>query len=135
MTTMMKPETIRPAFAFLYSAVLDRVFLKNEDLTSNLTFGISVGTGTLLGGLVGSSLVSSITTDTEIYSFSGKTVFQRVLETSVATGTSYGANRYVFSNDYSNFFDLKRLGVIALSQVLSEYSTDYMLGVQLSYLG
>jgi hypothetical protein len=132
---MIKEQTVKPFFAFIYSSILDRTLLKNEDFTSNMSFGLAVGASSVVGGFVGSSLASTVPTDTEIYSFSGKTLFQRAIELSIGGAGAYVGNRYVFQNDYANFLNLQRIGVIGASLVLADYTSDYFVGQQLSYLG
>ena len=131
-STLMRPEIIKAVVGGVSAGILDRILLKNEDMTSNMTFGISVGASSLVGDYVGSSIGSVVPTG-DVYVFSGKSIVQRFIEVSITVAGAYGSNKYLFTNDYE-IRDWKRIGTIALCSVIGEYSADYLLSRPLGYL-
>ena len=133
---IFSPAVVKPVFAGVMAGFLDRTILKTSDLNSNMMFGVSVGAGTFLGDIAGEYASRAVPDGQNMYIFSGKTLLQRALEIGVASPTSYAMNRYIFSqqNDYSNMDMARRVGVIAVSQIMGEYFADYMIGKPLGYL-
>lgn len=132
---MFSPAVVKPIVAGIVSATLDRMILKNEDFNSNSMFGVSVAISTFAGDYIGES-ISNAMPDSTVYIFNGKSIIQRAVEIGSATGGAIVANKYVFSNnfDYDNMAIMRRVGVIALSQIAGEYFADYVSGKPLGYL-
>ena len=133
--SMLKVEYIKPVLAGVIAGVLDRTVLKNEDMTSNATFALSVSAGTFLSGMVGTKIGDMLMpTDQVIYTFSSKTLLQRAIEITTSSGVSFIGNKYLFSNDFNNSNMFRRIGVIAVSEVIAEYATDIASGSPIGYL-
>jgi putative Mn2+ efflux pump MntP len=126
----VSPVMVKPVVAGVVSGILDRVVLKREYLSQNVSFGVAVAVGTSLGEFVG-GYVPQILPD--ISFVNGKTVGQRAIELGIGSGSAYVVNRYVLTNDGTPSLMLQRLGVIFVSQFISEYAADYLSSAPLSY--
>jgi hypothetical protein len=132
--SMLKVEYIKPVLAGAIATVLDRMVLKNEESMSNITFGVAVGSGTFISGMIGTKVTDILMpNDTVVYTFSGKTLIQRAIEITCASGVSYGANKYLFANDFNQSNMYRRVAVIALSEFIAEYATDVASGNAIGY--
>ena len=132
---ILSPAIVKPVASGFFAGLIDRMVLKNENFNSNLMFGTSVGVGTFVGDYLGETLSSAVP-DGSMYIFNGKTLLQRTIEISTGTAGAWAMNRYVLDNsqDYYTSDFAKRVGVIALSQILGEYTADYLSGKPLGYL-
>jgi hypothetical protein len=124
---------VKPLVAGVVSGFLDRAVLKNDDFNSNLIFSVSVGVSTFIGDYIGET-VSTVVPDSTVYVFSGKTILQRAVEISVGSGRAYAINRFGFSNDFDPSQMMRKVGVIAISQIIGEYSSDFISSKPLGYL-
>ena len=133
--SMLQVQYIKPVLAGVIAGVLDRTVLKNEDMQSNATFALSVSAGTFLSGMIGQKIGDTLMPiDQVLYTFSSKTILQRAIEITTSSGVSYLGNRYLFSNDYNQSNMVRRIGVIAISEVIAEYATDIASGSPIGYL-
>ena len=131
-TVIFSPMITKPIIAGIACAMMDKLILKKDNMMSNATFGASVAFGTLIGDGLGGAL-SSVFPDTNLYIIGGKTLAQRATEITVGAGTAYAINMYVLENDLRPSEMANKLGVIALSQFIGEYGSDYFAGQPLAY--
>jgi hypothetical protein len=137
----------KPLFAGVYAGLLDKFVLGNNDLISCAKFGGSVAAGCILGNIAGTftaaSMGSTVSAGSNTfadpifgYNYSGTTILQRAIEIGTASATAYTINRFALQNDWArdNMFLAKKIGVIALSEVLSDYSMDYLQLRPISFL-
>ena len=121
----------KPVIAGVVASLLDRYWLKIPDTKQNAIFGISVALGTAGGDYIG-DFAPAILGDTQLYS--GKVLSQRLTEITFGAGTGYVLNRFILKNDFTPSQMYQKLGVVVVSQVVSEYATDYFSNRTLSYL-
>jgi hypothetical protein len=138
----------KPLFAGVYAGLLDKFVLGNNDLIGCAKFGGSVAAGCILGNIAGTftaaSMGSSVSAGSNTfadpifgYNYSGTTILQRAIEIGTSSGVSFGINKFLLQNDWRDGSAMgigKRLGVIALSEVLSDYTMDYLQVRPISYL-
>jgi hypothetical protein len=133
--SLLQPHYVKPIISAVVATIMDRLILKQEDMTSNVTFGIAVGLGTFGGQMIGVKVSDALLpTDQIIYNFSGKTLLQRAIEIGSAGGSSYVFNRYLFANDFNQSALPRKLAVIVSSEVISEYISDILQGNPVAYL-
>jgi len=109
---------VKPIAAGLSAVAMDMYVLKNENLQSCLIFGGTVAGSTFISEMISKNIPSAVGTK---YS----SLQDRLIEVTLTTGIGYGANRYVFKNDYNPQMFMKRAGVIAASNFVGEYVSDY----------
>jgi hypothetical protein len=131
MSSYISPLLIKPVVSGISAMLLDKYLLKIESTTRNAYFGASVAVGTALGDYVG-TFAPAILPDTQL--FAGKTISTRLTEILVGSGTAYSVNRFILSNDFTPSQMGQKLGVVALSQLIGEYASDYFGSQPLSYL-
>jgi len=100
-------------------------------LTRNLTFGAIVGGSIYASNYIAPSFTHMVPIpDTAL--FSGKTLEHRLVEVGLASGSSLLINK--FALNVTNRSLLTQLGIIVLTDVVSEYIADYAKSKPLAYL-
>ena len=120
---------VKTVSAGLISACIDRYYFKDENMKHNAIYGISTGIGILMGSVIGSQ-VPDILPPSAYYN--GKTIAQRSFELIFGACASYAAIQMTGSN-YNSGEIHKRLGMLLLTDIGSEYFAHYLTGIQLSY--
>jgi hypothetical protein len=133
MSSMMSnPLYVKPLSCGLVAAALDKYALGQPDLKKSLYFGGSVAVGEAVATLSAPLVPNLIPLDLG-NAIDGKTVSGRVMEVSLATGASWGINKYLLKNEISREDWTRRLAVIAAASFAGEYISDYLVGNPLSY--
>lgn len=122
---------VKGASAVAISVLLEKFVNGNNDYMSTAKFGLATSAGILAGQLVSSSIPSFIPSVKGVYD--GKSLLERVVEIGAGAGSGHVFNTYLFKNDYNPSDMPKKLGLIALTDILSEYASDYVNGQPLSY--
>jgi len=121
---------------FLIAYLLNMYVNKEGDTQRNLYFAGSSAAGLIagsfVGDIVGNSLGSLIPSVSGVES--GTTLLERIVEIGTSSATGFFFNKYVVKNDFNSSRFMSNLGVIAATDVLSEYVTDYLLNQPLNYL-
>ena len=131
---MSSNQLVKTGIAVGIAALLDKYVMGVDDLQRNLIFG-SVSAGSLFAGTFASQLVApavSISGGNSL--FQNKTIAERAVELSVGSAVGYAVNRYALNNDYNPSEMTKRIGCLALTDLTSEYISDYIFGQPLDYL-
>lgn len=129
-TSSMTTDFVKPLVGGAVAVLADKFILGNQNMNQSLIFGASVG-----AGLYGASVVTPIMPvliPTSVLP-NGKTIEDRVLEVSAGSVGAYAINRYVLKNDFNRNDMYKKIGIIALSDFVGEYVSDYIGGRPLSY--
>jgi hypothetical protein len=134
-SNLIKNILNKPVISGITGALLDKYVMGVPDTMSNVRFGATVFLGTVASSTVASFASSAMPTMESNYLYNGQTLTQRSIEVAAGSGISFLLNKYLLKNDvYDGNNWYKRVGVIALSQVIAEYATDIMQGSQPSYL-
>jgi hypothetical protein len=100
-------------------------------LSRNLSFGAVVGGSVYASNYIAPSFTHLVPIpDTAL--FSGKTLEHRLIEVGLASGSAILINKFAFG--VSNKSLLSQVGIILLSDVVSEYIADYAKSKPLAYL-
>ena len=109
---------------------LDRFVLKNSNLNNSLYFGVAGAIGIYMGGMVAKAIPLPLPSGDY---FDGKTLELRIAEITIGTGVAYGLNRFVLKNDFNKNEMMKKVGVLAVADVISELADDYLSSRPLSF--
>ena len=128
---------IKGVSAFTYAAVIDNYLFYggafNPDVTArNLRFGIAVAGGITSGSYI-APFVSSQVSIPDTLLFSGKTLETRMIEVTLGAVTAQALNGFILSGAQAGNL-MSRVGVILLTDILSEYTADFFHSSPLSYL-
>lgn len=97
--------------------------------TAKASVGTVVG---IVGGQIISSSIPAIIPSVKGVK-DGKTLMERIVEIGSGAVDGYAVKKYVFNNDFNPNDMPKRLLLIAGTDLLSEYITEYVNGQPLSY--
>jgi uncharacterized membrane protein YwzB len=109
---------VKPLAAGLTAVALDMYVLKNENMQSALIFGGTVAGSTFVSEMISKNIPSAVGTK---YA----STQERVIEVLLSTGVGYSVNKFVFKNDYNARNMMNRIGIIAASNFVGEYASDY----------
>lgn len=109
----------------------DKYLLNEQDMTKSIYFGMAVTGGTLIGGMVGSSLPIVVPAG-GIY-YDAKTLEQRLAEVGIGAALAYGINTQLLKNDFEYSQMYTKLALIAGSDFIAEYIVDYYENRPLSF--
>ena len=124
---------MRPLLVGSVAALLDHYYIDEPSLTRNAMFGASVAAGVYAAELVTPLLMPNLPSLNENL-YNGKTMATRGTEVSLSAVSGYSLNKYVLNNDKFNDEFYKRLAVIAVSDVVGTYLTEYLSGQPLSFI-
>jgi len=124
------PKVVKGLSAFTISYAIDNLYFKNNNMNENLMYSSSVAAGILLGQMVGEQVPGFIPDQAGMYN--GKTITSRIFELTSGVSSAYVLNKFVMKNDFSGNM-MEKIGMIALTDFLSEYLTDYINGNSLAY--
>ncbi len=130
MDTMMKPMV-----AGAVAVLLDRNVIGESDMTRNAYFGAAVAVGIYASQFVtplADMLPGLPSLNDGIYE--AKTLTKRIVEVSSGSASAYFLNKYVLMNDTHPNELMYRIGIVAASDFIGEYVSDYMSGNPLAYL-
>ena len=131
---MLTPTLIKSAAVFGLSVAVDKFIFKNDNMTQSAIYA-AANTASLIGGeMIAQKAITSGFMPDQAGLYTGKLISQRLLEVSTGVAGGYILNRFVLKNDYNGNDFLKRLGAIAVIDVLAEYTKDYVLGTTVGYL-
>jgi hypothetical protein len=114
---------------------LSKIWLKEENFYNNLEISTASVAGLLAGNYIGAYVGSAIGGSAQIDGASEATILQRAIEIGSSAGVGYAVNRFLLNNrDYNATTMARKIGVLALADVGSEFITDFLLGQPLTYL-
>ena len=127
---MSESTILKPLITGATVVAIDTIFMKNENMKESLYFGVAAMAGIYVGSMIAKAMPLPLPSGEY---FSGKTVELRVAEITVGVGAAYVINKVALKNDYSQDQMLNKLGLLALSDFIAEYATDYIQGRTPSY--
>jgi phage shock protein PspC (stress-responsive transcriptional regulator) len=132
----MNRSYLKPLIAGVVAGVAEHYLLGQSFVQNNFYFGASVAIGTWLSQLIAPAVVSMVPQIGSDTLMNTKTVAVRLSEIGLGAGSSYAVNKFILKNDFSRSMDEtnRKIGVIALSDFVSEYATDFIFGSELNYL-
>ena len=128
---------IKAATAVVVASALDN-YVNDEGrmnnsivLTRNVSFGLLVGGSIVAADYIAPSLTHlAPIPDTAL--FSGKTLEHRLIEVGLGTATAVGLNRFAFQQSVGSV--VSQMAIVAFSDFVGEYVSDYIHSKPLSYL-
>lgn len=129
----MNHSLIKPVACGVTAMALDKYYLGEKNMSSSAVFGAIVAGGVLASEAIAPHIVPDLPSlNSQIYN--GKQLGLRITEVASASIGVFAVNKFVIRNDKYSGEVLKRLGVIAVSDVVGEYVADYMTNQPLSFL-
>lgn len=114
---------VKPVVGAISAFALDKMLLK-QDMKKSAIFGASVGIALYVAPMVSTYLPVS---DSKTSFGNGKEIMSRGTEIALSVATCTILNKFVFKNDVSGSM-VKKLAVIIVADIVSEYAADYCSG-------
>ena len=131
---LSNPSIMKGGFAFVISSALDRYVMGQENIESNITFGLVTGASVLIGSYVSSmESINFLGTAHNGY-YNNKTVAHRLVEIGVGSTVAYSINSYLLHNEFNPNDFTTRVLILVGTDFLATYATEYMSNQVLSYL-
>ena len=132
----MDESLMKPLAVAGVAMALDQFVLGETNIMRTAYFGGAVVVGSYASEFV-APLVKDVagfipTVSKSLYD--SKTLAERIIEISASSGCAYVLNKYVLGNDIYRDEVLKRIAVIAVSDVIATYALDYFNGQKLQFL-
>jgi hypothetical protein len=126
--TLMKPVIVG-----CVAAAIDRYYLQESDTMRSVYFGAAVAAGNYGAEFVYPMIkhIPLPTLSNDLYE--GKTLAERFAEVGMSSGMIFVLNKYILRNDIYSEEALLRLGVIAASDFVGTYITEYIDGQKLEF--
>ena len=126
----MSNSYLKPFITGAVAVAGDKMIFNEPDLTKSLYFGAAVTAGTYIGNMTGQMLPALVPS---VGFVDGKTLEVRLAEVGAGAGAAYALNRIVLKNDFQYSQMYNKLALIAGSDFIAEYITDYLDGRALSF--
>ena len=130
-STSTNSAYLKPLITGAVAVAGDRFLLNQLDMNKSLYFGGAVAAGTFLGAMVGDSIPVVIPEGGTYYD--AKTLEQRLAEVGASAAAAYIINTQILKNDYQYSQMYPKLALIAGSDFIAEYITDYYENRNLSF--
>ena len=126
------PESdfVKPLAAAATAIALDKFVLNQTDMTRSLYFGIAVGAAIYAAQMITPTIPAIIPVTTLS---NGKTVQDSVIEVTGGSAAAYFINSVVLKNEFNRNDMAKKIGIVAVSDFVGEYASDYINKRALSY--
>lgn len=126
---------IKPLATGLTAGLIQKYVYADEDMNKVMMFAGAVAIGQY-GSQFVTPLASMLPNMPSISDslYDGKTLAVRIVEVGSTSGIAYLVNKYLLNNDIYTDELYQRLMIIAASDVIGEYISDYMAGRSLNYL-
>ena len=132
MTTTIHPLYVKGLVATASGGLLHRFIIGNNDIMQNVYFGASTGLGISVGSYLGSQTPdTSMIGDSEGL-YKGKSLVTRALEIGVGSASTILISKYLTKQDNSSM--ISKVGIVVLSDIISELASDYYAGLPIAYL-
>ena len=113
----------KPMLTGVIAAAGEKYLLNQQDMNKSMYFAIAVAGGSYMGSMVGSYLPVLVPT---VGFIDGKTLEVRLAEVGSGAAAAYLLNMQVLKNDYQYSQMYPKLALIAGSDFIAEYITDYL---------
>jgi hypothetical protein len=131
---MTDQSIFKPAVVGAVAVVLDKYWMGERDMMRSMYFGGAVAVGNYASEYI-APLVNFIPIPTISKGlYDGKTLVDRIAEVSSSAGFAYMVNKYLLNNDPYTGELMKRIGVIAVADVVGTYIVEYTNNQQLQFL-
>lgn len=117
---------VKPVVAGISAGAMDHLVMKNPDLKRCALFGGAVGLGIMLVSPVEMIVSPYFPTNTPMGHI-GKALEGRIVEVACGSASAYALNRFVLKNEYTSQDLLYKVGIVALSDIISETVCELML--------
>ena len=122
---------LKPLITGAVAVAGDKFLLNEPDMNKSLYFGAACAAGTFLGAMVGDSLPVVVPAGGTYYD--AKTLEQRLAEVGIGAVSAYVINTQFLKNDFEYSQMYPKLALIAGSDFIAEYITDYYENRNLSF--
>ena len=120
---------LRPIMVGAVAVALDKYAIGETNLNSSLYFGVGVYASEYIAPYIAVDLPTPSST-----LYNGKTLATRLIEISSSVGGAFLMNKYLLQNDLYRNEVFKKVGVIALSDVVGTYAAEYINGSAMTFL-
>ena len=127
---MSESTLLKPLAMGAVVVALDKFVMKNQNMNESLYFGLAGAVGAYGGAMVAKAMPLPLPSGEY---FDGKTLEMRIAEIGVGAGVGYALNKYALKNDFNQKNMINKLGILAVSDFISEYAVDYLQGRNLSF--
>jgi hypothetical protein len=127
--TLMKPVIVG-----LTAIAIDQLVLKETSVERSLYFGGAVAVGNYAAEFAYPIIKHIPMPSLNNQLYEGKTLAERIAEIGISSGMIFVLNKYIMRNDIYKDEKLMRLGVIAASDFVGTYITEYLNGEKLAFL-
>jgi len=124
---------LRPIMVGAVAVALDKYAIGETNLNSSLYFGVAVGVGVYASEYIAPYIAVDLPTPSSTL-YNGKTLATRLIEISSSVGGAFLMNKYLLQNDLYRNEVFKKVGVIALSDVVGTYAAEYINGSAMTFL-
>ena len=133
----MNQTLMKPVVCGIVAATIDRMYLLEKDMSSSIYFGAAVAVGQYAAEYLQpvAMLVDAPSLSESLYGT--KTLTQRIVEIGSSTAMIYILNKYILRNDtylLTSSELVRRVGVIAASDLIGTYVVEYFNGQKLEFL-
>ena len=122
---------LKPALTGAIAAVCEKYLFNQQDMLKSIYFGVAVGAGSFAGNYIGTNIAPALLPTVGF--IDGKTLEVRLAEVAAGAVSAYYINRLVLKNDYEPSQMYPKLALIAGSDFIAEYITDYLDNRPLSF--
>ena len=132
----MDTTSLKPVVMGVIAGSFDKYYLGERDMMKTVYFAGAVAAGSYVAEMAlpvvrdVAGLIPSV--NKSIYD--SKTLAERIMEISGSTASIYILNKYILRNDNYKGEMMKRLTIIAVSDVIATYGLEYYNGKPLEFL-
>ena len=132
MSYFSDPKIMKTLIATGVAFSIDKFVFMQPDSKKSLVMAVSTSSGILAAAMLSPYLPDLSSMSSSLYN--GNTIENRVLSIALGTGIGYGVHTFIIKNEGGQVNVLNKIMLIAATDFISEYATDYLTTQPLSYL-
>ena len=130
-STSTNTAYLKPLITGAVAVAGDKFLFNEQDMQKSIYFGVAVGAGSFVGNYIGTNITPALLPTVGF--IDGKTLEVRLAEVAAGAVSAYYLNRLLLKNDYEPSQMYPKLALIAGSDFIAEYITDYLDNRPLSF--
>ena len=130
-STSTNSSYLKPLITGAVAVAGDKFLFNEPDMQKSIFFGVAVGAGTFAGNYIGTNIAPALFPTVGF--IDGKTLEVRLAEVAAGAVGAYYLNRLFLKNDFEPSQMYPKLALIAGSDFIAEYITDYLDNRPLSF--
>ena len=131
MSTSTNSSYLKPLITGAVAMAGDKFIFNEPNIEKSFYFGVAVGAGTFAGNYIGTNITPALLPTVGF--MDGKTLEVRLAEVAAGAVGAYYLNRLILQNDFEPSQMYPKLALIAGSDFIAEYITDYLDNRPLSF--